>query len=47
MTKNDLYAGLVRLCQEYGFTTDATYDLLHQAVESIVADVDEFGQEAI
>ena len=45
MTKRDLYDGLVRLCQEYGFTTGATYDHLHDAIESIVADVDEFGRE--
>lgn len=35
---DELYTALVRLCQEYGFTTSATYDLLHSAVDSIAVD---------
>lgn len=37
--KNDkLYFELVDLCQQYGFTTDATYEALHNAVDSIIPD---------
>lgn len=35
MTPDELYDGLVRLCQSYGYTTEQTYDLLHKAVDSI------------
>lgn len=38
MTKDELYEALVRLCQDYGFTTEATYDLLHSAIDSIITD---------
>lgn len=41
MTRDELYGGLVRLCQAYGFTTGHTYDLLHEAVESIITDPEE------
>lgn len=36
--RNDLYHALVGLCQEYGFTTEHTYQLLHGVVESIRPD---------
>jgi hypothetical protein len=39
MTENEkeqLYSGLVNACQQYGFTTEHTYDLLHSVVDSIV-----------
>lgn len=36
--KATLYGTLVDICQAYGFTTEATYDLLHEVVESIVDD---------
>ena len=36
--KSDLYQSLVDLCQQYGFTTESTYDHLHDAVESIRED---------
>jgi hypothetical protein len=38
---DDLYQALVRLCQGHGITTEATYEHLHAAVDSIVADGDE------
>jgi len=33
--RQELYAALVRMCQTYGFTTEATYNHLHDAVASI------------
>lgn len=41
LTGSQLYAALVALCQEYGRTTEATYDLLRSAVESIDTDFEE------
>ena len=38
MDSKQLYDALVTLCQQYGMTTDATYDLLHSAVDSIITD---------
>lgn len=38
MSADDLYAALVRLCQDFGHTTEATYDALHSAVHSIALD---------
>lgn len=38
MSKDDLYSALVSLCQQVGFTTEHTYDCLHNAVESIIVD---------
>jgi len=38
--KTILYDFLVRACQEHGFTTDATYESLHSAVDSIRDDKD-------
>lgn len=35
MTEDELYRALVALCQDFGRTTEATYDLLHEAIESI------------
>lgn len=35
MTRDQLYEALVRLCQDYGTTTSATYELLHEAIDSI------------
>jgi hypothetical protein len=40
MTKDELYDALVELCQDYGITTEVTYDHLHEAVESIVTGED-------
>jgi hypothetical protein len=40
MTETELYEALVRLCQEYGVTTDATYELLHSAIDSIDTSID-------
>jgi hypothetical protein len=40
MTRDELYAALVRLCQDYGYTTDHTYDLLDLAINSIRKDED-------
>ncbi len=37
---DELYTALVRLCQEYGTTTSATYELLHSAVDTITANDD-------
>lgn len=37
MTPDELFEALVMACQSYGYTTDATYDALHAAVDSIVA----------
>jgi hypothetical protein len=42
--KDDLYDFLVRACQVAGFTTEATYEALHNAVDSI-ADGDGDGLE--
>ena len=36
--KAELYDGLVTACQQYGITTEATYDLLHSAIDSIIED---------
>ena len=36
MTEDELYQALVDLCQSFGFTTEATYEALHNAVDSIV-----------
>ncbi len=33
--REELYNALVELCQQYGFTTEHTYELLHSAVDSI------------
>lgn len=38
MTRTELYAALVGLCQYFGTTTDATYDLLNSAIDSIRPD---------
>lgn len=35
MTREQLYQALVDLCQQYGTTTEATYEALHSAVDSI------------
>ena len=37
MSADELYYALVRLCQTFGTTTEATYEALHSAVDSIVA----------
>ena len=39
--KDELYTALVRLCQEYGFTTEGTYESLHNAVDSVRDDPEE------
>lgn len=39
-TKDTLYAALVALCQDFGFTTEHTYECLQNAVDSIVVDPD-------
>ena len=36
-TGYELYGALVVLCQQYGVTTGATYDLLHEVVASVIA----------
>ncbi len=41
MNKQELYSALVNLCQQFGSTTEATYNLLHEAIESIYGDDDE------
>ena len=33
--KDELYAAIVHLCREFGFTGETTYDHIHQVVESI------------
>ena len=38
MTRDELYDLLVRACQTLGFTTEATYESLHNAVDSIRED---------
>jgi len=38
--KAELYDALVRMCQQYGFTTEHTYEALHNAVDSIVEDAE-------
>jgi predicted DNA binding protein len=38
MDKAQLYDALVRLCQDFGITTEATYEHLHSAIDSIMAD---------
>lgn len=40
-TARELYDGLVTLCQQYGFTTEATYEHLHSAVDSILEEPDD------
>jgi hypothetical protein len=34
MNREELYDALVRLCQQVGITTEATYKRLHNAVDS-------------
>ena len=41
LDNQQLYNGIVDLCQERGFTTEHTYDLIHQVVESIFTEPDE------
>ena len=41
MNKDELYDALVRLCQDYGITTEYTYERLHDAVNSIIVEDDE------
>lgn len=41
MTRDQLYQALVDLCQTVGFTTDATYEALHNAVDSLLDDPEE------
>jgi hypothetical protein len=36
MNREELYDGLVRLCQQVGITTECTYESLHDAVDSIL-----------
>ena len=38
MNREELYDTLVRTCQAQGFTTDATYESLHSAVDSLRVD---------
>ena len=38
MNREELYDVMVRTCQAQGFTTDATYESLHNAVDSIRVD---------
>jgi hypothetical protein len=40
MTRDELYDGLVRLCQTFGITTEATYDLIDSVIDSIDTDDD-------
>ena len=40
MTEQQLYQALVDLCQQFGFTTGHTYDLLHRVVDSIQRDTE-------
>jgi hypothetical protein len=35
VTRDELYGGLVRLCQTFGTTTEATYDLIDSVIDSI------------
>jgi hypothetical protein len=41
MTEDELYAGLVRLCQAYGVTTEETYARLREAVETMAENTDD------
>src|SRR4051794_32359731 len=38
MTADDLYQAIIALCQQYGFTTDHSYNLAHSLVQSIRVD---------
>jgi hypothetical protein len=38
MSADDLYQAIIALCQQYGFTTEHSYDLAHSLVESIRVD---------
>jgi hypothetical protein len=35
MNREELYDALVGMCQQVGITTEATYESLHNAVDSI------------
>lgn len=35
VTEAELYAAIVRLCQEYGYTSEHTYDLIQNVIDSI------------
>jgi hypothetical protein len=35
-SREDLYDGLLILCQDYGFTTEHTHDLLNAVIDSIL-----------
>ena len=35
MNADQLYAALVQLCQDYGFTNEYTYEKLREAIASI------------
>jgi hypothetical protein len=39
-TRQQLYRAIVDLLQEHGFTTEHTYDLVHQAIDSVSVDVE-------
>ena len=41
MNREGLYDALVGLCQQVGITTEATYESLHNAVESILDEPNE------
>lgn len=38
MTRDDLYDGIARLCQSYGYASERTYDLIHELVASVDPD---------
>jgi hypothetical protein len=41
MESSELYDALVRLCQQYGTTTESTYNHLHEAIASIAVETDD------
>ena len=41
MSREELYDALVGLCQQVGITTEATYESLHNAVDSILGEPNE------
>ena len=41
MTRDELYSALVRLCQEFGYTSDDTYDRIDDLIDSIGEDVED------
>ena len=41
MNREELYDTLVGLCQQVDITTEATYESLHNAVDSILDEPDE------